>query len=49
MWLWDMGKRLKKENTKWKKHDESRTDKKVTQSGLKPKEIKGFQRGFESV
>lgn len=48
MWLWDMGKRLKKENTKWKKHDESRTDK-VTQSGLKPKEIKGFQRGFESV
>lgn len=48
MWLWDMGKRLKKEN-KVKKHDESRTDKKVTQSGLKPKEIKGFQRSFESV
>lgn len=23
--------------------------KKVTQSGLKPKEIKGFQSGFESV
>lgn len=45
MWLWDMGKRLKKEN-KVKKHDESRTDKKSNSVWFKAKGNKGFSKEF---